>query len=53
MVLEPDRGSDMSDASDMSTLGRIYPTWNWHRGSGIQWQYPTWSDISDEIEPTV
>jgi hypothetical protein len=25
-VLEPDQSPDMSDASNMSALGRIYPT---------------------------
>jgi hypothetical protein len=33
-ALEPDRKPDMSNASDMSALGQIYPTWNWCQGSG-------------------
>jgi hypothetical protein len=35
-ALEPDQKSDMTDASDMSALGRIYLTWNWCQGSGTR-----------------
>jgi hypothetical protein len=33
-VLEPDRWSDMSDASDISTLSWIYPIWSLCQGCG-------------------
>jgi hypothetical protein len=55
-VLELDRKPDMSDASDMSAMGRIYLTWNWWQGSrtrseaGYVWYIRyvrSRSDISD------
>jgi hypothetical protein len=36
IVLEPDQWSDMSDALDVSTLGRIYSTWSPCQGSGTR-----------------